>query len=40
MGHKDIRMTIQYAHLAPDHPKNAIFLLDAKEDEAPVAVGG
>ncbi|WP_084080804.1 tyrosine-type recombinase/integrase [Edaphobacter aggregans] len=24
-GHKDIKMTIRYAHLAPEHKLNAVF---------------
>ncbi|MEW6532047.1 MAG: tyrosine-type recombinase/integrase [Thermodesulfobacteriota bacterium] len=29
MGHKDIRMTMRYSHLAPDHMKNAVRILDS-----------
>jgi integrase len=29
MGHKDIRMTMRYAHLAPGHMKNAVRILDS-----------
>jgi integrase len=33
LGHKDIRVTMRYAHLAPDHMKNAVRVLDrARED--------
>lgn len=39
IGHKDIRMTMRYAHLAPDHLKNAIYLLDADDNERAAAVG-
>ena len=28
LGHKDIKMTMRYAHLAPDHMKNAVETLD------------
>ena len=28
LGHKDIRMTMRYSHLAPDHMKNAVRVLD------------
>lgn len=29
MGHKDIMMTMRYAHLAPGHMKNAVRILDS-----------
>ncbi len=29
LGHNDIRMTMRYAHLAPDHMKNAVRILDS-----------
>ncbi|MEW6349731.1 MAG: tyrosine-type recombinase/integrase [Thermodesulfobacteriota bacterium] len=29
LGHKDIRMTMRYAHLAPGHMRNAVKVLDA-----------
>ncbi len=29
LGHKDIRMTMRYSHLAPDHMRRAIHVLDA-----------
>jgi integrase len=33
LGHKDIRMTMRYAHLAPDHMRNAVRVLDhGRED--------
>ncbi len=28
LGHKDLRMTIKYAHLAPDHMRKAVEVLD------------
>jgi integrase len=28
LGHKDIKMTLRYAHLAPAHMKNAVDVLD------------
>ncbi len=28
LGHKDIRMTMRYAHLAPDHMRRAVAILD------------
>lgn len=28
LGHKDIRMTMRYSHLAPDHMRNALKVLD------------
>ncbi len=28
LGHKDIRMTMRYSHLAPDHMRNAVAILD------------
>lgn len=28
LGHKDIRMTMRYSHLAPDHMKNAVRILE------------
>ena len=28
LGHKDIRQTLRYAHLAPDHQKDAMAALD------------
>jgi len=30
MGHRSIQMVMRYAHLAPDHLKNAVHLLDSK----------
>ena len=29
LGHKDMRMTLKYAHLAPDHVRKAVEILDA-----------
>jgi hypothetical protein len=29
LGHKDIRMTMRYSHLAPDHLQKAVQILDA-----------
>ena len=34
MGHKDIKMTMRYAHLAPDHLKGAVERLDFSTDSA------
>jgi len=28
LGHKDIRMTMRYSHVAPDHMNNAMKVLD------------
>jgi len=28
LGHKDIKMTLRYSHLAPAHMKNAVDVLD------------
>jgi len=28
LGHKDLKMTLRYAHLAPSHTKNALNVLD------------
>lgn len=28
LGHKDIRMTMRHAHLAPDHMRRAVSILD------------
>jgi site-specific recombinase XerD len=30
LGHKDIRVTMRYAHLAPDHMRNAVKVLDRR----------
>ena len=33
LGHKDIRMTTRYSHLAPDHMRNAVGILDGSAEE-------
>lgn len=33
LGHKDIRVTMRYAHLGPDHMKNAVRVLDRVRGE-------
>jgi integrase len=33
LGHKDIKMTMRYAHLAPDHMKRAVEILDRPAEE-------
>lgn len=33
LGHKDLTMTLRYAHLAPDHKKSAVNLLDKNYDD-------
>jgi site-specific recombinase XerD len=30
LGHKDIKMTLRYSHLAPAHIKKAVDMLDEK----------
>ncbi|VAX35767.1 Integrase [hydrothermal vent metagenome] len=30
LGHKDIKMTLRYAHLAPDYKKQAVDVLGGK----------
>ena len=32
LGHKDIKMTLRYAHLAPDYKRSAISRLDTYMD--------
>jgi site-specific recombinase XerD len=32
MGHKDIKMTLRYTHLAPEHKRATIQLLDTYMD--------
>jgi integrase len=41
LGHKDIRMTMRYSHLAPDHMKSAVQVLDRRvaEEEGKVPDG-
>ncbi|MFC1833191.1 tyrosine-type recombinase/integrase [Thermodesulfobacteriota bacterium] len=36
LGHKDLRMTMRYAHLAPDHMKRAVEVLDAPAEQTSV----
>jgi integrase len=33
LGHKDLRMTIKYAHLAPDHMRKAVEVLDSVQGD-------
>lgn len=33
LGHKDIKMTLRYAHLAPEHKRLAVSILDEKRDK-------
>ena len=33
LGHKDLRMTIKYAHLAPDHMRKAVEVLDSAQGD-------
>jgi len=35
LGHKDIKMTLRYAHLAPHHTKRAVDILDSTINETP-----
>jgi len=35
MGHKDIKMTMRYAHLAPDHLQAAVDVLTQRSDTVP-----
>jgi integrase len=35
LGHKDIKMTLRYAHLAPDYKRAAITRLDTPMDTRP-----
>ncbi len=34
LGHKDIRVTMRYAHLAPDHLRNAVRVLDRRAEDS------
>jgi len=34
LGHKDIRMTMRYAHLGPDHMRNALTVLDYSSEQS------
>ena len=38
LGHKDLRMTMRYAHLAPDHMKRAVEILDTPDMDSEAAV--
>jgi integrase len=31
LGHRDFKMTLRYAHLAPSHAKNAVAVLDERK---------
>jgi len=35
LGHKDIKMTLRYAHLAPHHTQRAVDILDSTINETP-----
>jgi site-specific recombinase XerC len=35
LGHKDIKMTLRYAHLAPAHKAQAVDILDSTINNAP-----
>ena len=35
LGHKDIRMTMRYSHLAPDHMRRAVQVLDTPTEDGP-----
>ncbi len=37
MGHKDLTMTLRYAHLSPEHKKKAVNLLNGLTAPAPPA---
>jgi integrase len=39
-GHKDIRVTMRYAHLAPDHMRNAVRVLDRARRSSGSEKGG
>lgn len=34
LGHKDIRMTMRYSHLAPDHMRKAVCILDKQSEQS------
>lgn len=34
LGHRDIRMTMRYSHLAPDHMRKAVNVLDYEKEES------
>ena len=34
LGHKDIRMTMRYSHLAPDHMRKAVGILDYVSEQS------
>jgi hypothetical protein len=34
LGHKDIRMTMRYSHLAPDHMRKAVSALDDDSEQS------
>ena len=34
LGHSDLKMTLRYAHLAPEHKAKAVAVLDAARAEA------
>jgi hypothetical protein len=39
MGHKDVKMTLRYAHLAPSHKVKAVNILDTALNGAISSVG-
>ncbi|MBM3300534.1 MAG: site-specific integrase [Deltaproteobacteria bacterium] len=38
LGHKDLRMTMKYAHLAPDHMRKAVEVLDAPTGDSKAGI--
>lgn len=40
LGHKDIRMTMRYAHLAPDHMSRAVAILESGTEQKTVKTEG
>lgn len=36
LGHKDIKMTLRYAHLAPAHKRKAVNVLDSLLNPSPI----